>query len=90
MNPPNMCLSVCKNSEGDLFNIWGLTNCTEDSECREGYEGKDCNNCSSFYYPINGKTIVNTTNGEGVDCQSNYREQVSLFFLDAIYSSTPF
>ena len=75
---------VCKNSDGDLFNIWGLTNCTDDFECREGFEGKDCNTCSPLYYPINGKTIVNPTNGEGVDCQSMYHFQVCNCSFDVI------
>ena len=70
-----LCLSVCKNFEGDLFNIWGLTNCTEESECREGYEGNNCNKCSSFHYPINGNNItVDSNNGEGVICQSIYHQ----------------
>ena len=67
--------SVCMNSDGDLFNIWGLTNCTENFQCREGYEGKNCNNCSLFYYPINGNNItVDSSNGEGVICQSIYHQ----------------
>ena len=62
-------LSVCTNGNNDLYNIWGTVGCGDN--CRVGYEGDDCNECSNLYFPVNGTNHeVDSTTGEGVTCQS--------------------
>lgn len=80
-------LKVCGNST-EVCNIHGaksdcdVDSCGSDGECKIGYIGKRCENCTEGYEAIMGKPGVVREDGEGVVCQGRF------FFLIISKSQT--
>lgn len=55
-----------------MINIWGALHCAEGFECREGYEGPTCNQCTNTYRSTNGiGKKVDPRTGEGILCEGS-------------------
>lgn len=66
------CPGACSNGT-QLYNIWGLKNCSKPFICKPGYGGQTCNECVNYHYPSSGKNgIVDKETGEGVKCIRKY------------------
>ena len=62
--------SACSNGT-QLYNIWGLTNCSSPYKCKPGYGGNACSECTIFNSPVDDEWngVVDPNTGQGVVCE---------------------